>query len=65
LKVLHHDAPPEARDHCQPGFRALLTDLGITSPAEWLVRCDEVEAFLPPVWEVTEEIMTRNSRIEP
>ena len=64
LTVLHHDAPPEMRARHEPGFRALLADLGIVSPADLLARSGEVEAFLPRVREVAEQVMSANQRIE-
>jgi hypothetical protein len=55
-KVLHHDAPVEVQERFQPGFRALLSDLGIQSADDLMIRGAQVEAFLPRLWEMTETI---------
>jgi hypothetical protein len=64
LKVLHQDAPVSLFERHMPGFRDLLSDLGIAGTADLLVRADDVRAFLPRVWEVAIEIMDHNPRIE-
>lgn len=63
-QVLHHDAPPELRERFSPGYRLLLGDLGIASPADLQRRGAEVRAFLPRVWEVAEAILAANREIE-
>jgi hypothetical protein len=61
-KIFRHDAP-----HLEPrfadGYRALLADLGIASFADLQRRAQEVEAFLPAVWQVAEAIMAANPDI--
>jgi hypothetical protein len=47
----------------EPGFRALLADLGIASSAVHQ-RAARVEAALPRIWSVAEAIMAANPRIE-
>jgi hypothetical protein len=47
-----------------PGYRKLLGDLGITSYAVLQQRKEQIEVFLPRVWEVAEAIMAPNPRIE-
>ena len=63
-KVLFHDAPVDVKEEYNPGFRALLEDLGITSTADLHRRGNEVRDFLAPVWEMAEQIMVVNPRIE-
>jgi hypothetical protein len=63
-KVLHHDAPRALQERYDPGYRALLRDLGIASPGDLLRRGEEIEAFLPRLWEVAEAIMETNPEIE-
>lgn len=63
-KVLHHDAPPELWARFEPGFRSLLADLGIASPADLQERAAQVRAFLAQVREVSDEIMAANPTIE-
>jgi hypothetical protein len=64
-KVLFFDAPDAIRLRHEPGFRALLDDLGIASTADLFRRGDDIRAFLPRVWEVAEQIIAANPRIEP
>jgi hypothetical protein len=45
------------------GYRALLADLGLDSFADRTRRCAEVEAFLPRLWEVAEEVLAANREI--
>ena len=62
-KVLYHDAPAEMRDRFGPGYLQLLGDLGISSFADLRQRNEQVELFLPRVWEVAEAIMAANPGI--
>ncbi len=63
-KVLYHDAPVEMQNKFSPGYRQLLSDLGITSFADLQQRRTQVKELLPRVWEVTEAIMAANPGIE-
>jgi len=54
---------PELLTRFDPRFRELLADLGIDSFEDRRRRCEEVEAFLPRVWEMAEEIMAANQEI--
>ena len=63
LKVLHQDAPVSLFEEHTPGFRDLLSDLGITGAADLLRRAEDVRAFLPQIWNVAIDIMDRNPRI--
>jgi hypothetical protein len=45
------------------GYRELLGDLGISSFPDRRRRCEEVEAFLPRLWHVAEEILAANQEI--
>jgi hypothetical protein len=51
------------RDRFEPGYRRLLGDLGITSFADLQRRRERVEALLPRVWHVAEEIVAANPEI--
>ena len=62
-KVLHHDGPPATRARFDAGYRDLLGDLGIASPADLRRRAEQVEGFLPQVWAVAEAIMAANPAI--
>jgi hypothetical protein len=63
-KTLYHDAPVEMQDRFSPGYRQLLGDLGITSPADLQQRGEQVREFLPRLWEVAEAIIAANPGIE-
>ncbi|HEV2122257.1 MAG TPA: hypothetical protein VGW38_05735 [Chloroflexota bacterium] len=54
---------PELLSHFDPSFRELLADLGIDSFHDRQLRCREVEAFLPQLWTVAEEILAANPDI--
>jgi hypothetical protein len=62
-KIFYHDAPP-LREKYAAGFRELLGDLGIASLGDLRRRGAEVEAFLPRLRDVTEEIIAANLDIE-
>jgi hypothetical protein len=63
-KILHHDAPADAKERLDPGYRQLLDDLGVASSGELRRRREEVERLLPPLWEEAEAIMAANPAIE-
>ena len=63
-KVLYHDAPAETQERFETGYRHLLGDLGITSPADLQQRSEQVEGSLPWVWDVAEAIMVANPDIQ-
>ncbi len=63
-KVLYHDAPLEVQERFDPGFRDLLNDLGISSPADLQRRGEQVKASLPWVWEVAEAVIAANRDID-
>jgi hypothetical protein len=63
LKVLYHDGPAETQEQFQPGYRQLLDDLGIRSPADLQQRSKQVKRFLPRLWQVTEAILAANPLI--
>jgi len=62
-KVLYHDAPAAVQEQFQPGYRQLLADLGIHSPDDLRQRSEQVKAFLPQLWQVTEAILAANPLI--
>jgi hypothetical protein len=63
-KVLYHDAPVELQQRFRPGYRQLLGDLGITSPAGLQHRGAQVRGYLPRLWAVTEAILAASPGIE-
>jgi hypothetical protein len=63
-KVLYQDAPAELRDRYSPGFRQLLAALGVNSPTDFPPRNQQIRAFLPQLWEVTEAMIAANPEIE-
>jgi hypothetical protein len=62
--VLHHDAPRKVEAEFSAGYLELLGDLGVASSADLRRRSQEVEEFLPRLWEEAEAIMAANSSIE-
>ena len=63
LTILASDAPPTTLASHTPGFEALLTDLGVASPADLGRRARAVVAFLPRLREVTDAILAANPAI--
>jgi hypothetical protein len=63
-EVLYRDASLEVQDRHRPGYRQLLSDLGITSSVDLQRRKEQVRRLLPRVWEVAEAIMAQNPGIE-
>jgi hypothetical protein len=63
-KVLRHDAPAGMEDRFDAGYQQLLGDLGIASFDGLQERGEEVERFLPRLWEEAEVIMAANPSIE-
>lgn len=61
-KILAADAPDLQRTH-SPAFHAVLTDIGIHSASDLLSRAEEVNRFLPKLWETTEAILSANPDI--
>lgn len=57
LAILDRDAPPPVYRRFDPGFQALLADLGVTSAADIEGRATEVRAAIPWLLGVAEEIM--------
>jgi len=63
-QVLHRDAPAASQQTYSQSYRDLLEDLGVSSFAAVRARCQEVDRFLPQVWEMAEAIMGSNPAIE-
>lgn len=59
--ILAADAP-EAHRALTPPFRAAVTDLGITRPADLRRRAEEVTRFLPRLWQTAEVIIRATAR---
>jgi hypothetical protein len=62
-KVLTQDGPAGMFEQYDPGYRALLGDLGIHSSADLRERSRQVLESLPAIWEVAEAIMGRSLEI--
>lgn len=62
--VLDTDAPAADYERHDAGLRGLLNDLGIASFDDLVGRVAEVEALLPRVSEVAEDIIAANTEIE-
>jgi len=62
-KILAADAPLELQRSHTPAFDDMIADLGITSTHDLTRRAKEVIQFLPKLWEITEDIMSKNSGI--
>lgn len=63
-KVLYEDAPADLYHQFDPGFRALVGDLGIASLADLQRRTQQTLDFLPSLWAVAEAIIAANPEIE-
>jgi hypothetical protein len=63
-QALYHDAPVHIQDRFTPGYRHLLSDLGIASSADLQRRSEWILALLPRIWEVAEAILAANPAIE-
>ncbi len=63
-KVLYQDASVAMQEQFDPGYRALLADLGITSSTDLQRRGEQIRDSLPQVWAVSEAIMAANPDIE-
>ncbi|HBI73307.1 MAG TPA: hypothetical protein DDY59_08970 [Lachnospiraceae bacterium] len=62
-KILEADAPLELQQVYAPSFRNLMLDLGFDSTEDFTRRVEEVIRFLPSLWEVTEDILSKNPAI--
>lgn len=62
-KVLFQDGPAGSSELYDPGYRALLADLGIHSPADLQQRRQQVHDLLPCIWQVANSIIDTNPDI--
>ena len=62
MKALTADAP-EFVGRYEPGFRAVLADLGVHGENDLVSRAKEVEAFLPEARRVADDIIGANHRV--
>ena len=62
-QVLAADAPPGLQQAFDPGYRRLLSDLGIASFTDLQRRAEDVRALLPRIWDVAEAIMAAHPEI--
>lgn len=63
MTVLATDGSLERFNQHEPGWRRLLSDLGIRSPADIRFRRQQVLDALPAIWSVAEAIMDSNPEI--
>lgn len=63
-KILAEDGPPGMLERYEPGYRALLANLGIRAFVDLQRRRKQVLDMLPRVWEVAEAIIAANPGIE-
>ncbi len=61
-KIFEADAPLKQQEYI-PAFFNLMSDLGLVTAADFKGRAEEVIRFLPDLWEVTEDILSRNPEI--
>lgn len=61
-KILAADAP-DLQQAFIPAFEAMVADLGIASSHDIIRRSEDVICFLPRLWEITEDILSRNPNI--
>ncbi|HEU5431018.1 MAG TPA: hypothetical protein VFU81_05110 [Thermomicrobiales bacterium] len=62
-QIFERDAPAELRRAFDPGYRRLLADLGVASPADLRQRGERVATALPWIWQVADEIIAANPTI--
>ena len=62
-QVLARDAPAGAAERYLPGYRRVLADLGVASPADLQRRCRRIAELLPRVWQEAEAIIDANPEI--
>ncbi|WP_078379834.1 hypothetical protein [Sutcliffiella halmapala] len=63
--ILSADAPIELQQGLYPAFEEIVSDLGINSSEDIPRRATDALKFLPRLWETTEAILLKNSRINP
>lgn len=59
-KILAADASSAVRSTLSPAFSEALTDVGITSPGDLGTRASLARQYLPTLWKVAEEILSKN-----
>ena len=62
-RIIFQNDAPDALVRYDPGFQALLEDLGIASYADRERRCEQTREFMPRVWSVAEAIIAANREI--
>lgn len=62
-KILAADAPLELQYTYAPAFREMMADIGISSSRDIILRAEETIKFLPRLWEITEDIISKNPGI--
>lgn len=61
--IFEADAPLEMQQMYAPAFENMMSDLGLASREDFARRVEEVINFLPRLWEVTQDIISRNPDI--
>jgi hypothetical protein len=64
LNILHHDAPADVQEQFTVGFRSLLADLGIESPADFQRRSAAIRDSLPRLWDVAMGIIAATPEVQ-
>ena len=65
LTVLATDGAPDAADDHEPGFRCLMSDLGVDSYEAMRRRAAEIEAFLPELRTRAEKLASEHPGVRP
>jgi hypothetical protein len=62
-KILAADTSPEQQETLIPAFKAVIADIGITAPSDFIRRSKKVLEFLPALSKATEPIMMANPAV--
>lgn len=62
-KALYNDAPAEIQEQAAPSFQQFLRALGIQSDDNLQARHEQLKAFVPRLWDVTESILAANPEV--
>lgn len=62
-KILAADATLDLQRALTPAFEDMVADLGITSTDDFIHRAEDTMRFLPRLWEITEDILSKNPGI--
>lgn len=62
--IFEADAPQEMQQMYAPAFENMMSDLGLASTEDFERRVEEVISFLPRLWQVTQDILSKNPDID-